>query len=1399
MGSGKLYTQPTNTNKNAKRSRFTRGFFFAGMLLLSMPLVSKATNTPPTYTGPSTQIYSICQNAVSGDFTSLLTVNDPDAGDVETWSVGVSPAHGSLSGFNTVAIATGGPVGPSTSVTYTPNSGYSGADQFTVIVSDGNGGTAIDTINVAVSALPTITFPTGPIVVCSGATNATLNYSAESNLGPTSQTFPFTNSTQTWTVPPGVTSIAFDVQGATGGSDDYSGAPNPGNGGRIQGTINVTPGATMYVNVGGAGGNGTVSGGTGGFNGGGNANYYFYGSGGGGGGASDVRLGGSALSNRVIVAGGGGGNGWDTPGPTAGGDGGGLIGQASGNNVYGSHAAGGTQLNGGAGAIYPPTWTPGSPGASAVGGNGSVSGISGGGGGGYYGGGGGVWTGGGGGSSFASSVYTTGVTNTPGYNSIGNGAVSFNYIVPATYTITFDATALAAGFVNVPATAFPSSPLNIAVPAGAAPGTYNAFLSVSNPTCQSQQYPIQIQINPLPVMDPTPVDSICNTTLNSEIDFNSTIPGTTYTWTNSNSSIGLATSGTGSILPFVATDTTNGFYTANIIVTPTAAGCAGATDNFSIVVKPTPTLTSSLTPPDICDSTMFVYNPTSGVTGTTFTWFHSLPVGVTSNLIGSVSGAGSPNEYLDDTTNTTQTVTYLYTLSANSCTNNQNVVVNVYPNPTLNISLTPSAICDGSIFLYPAGTSVTSPATHIAWTRAVQYGISDSATSNTGSVNERLHDTTSAPVAVNYIYSLSLTGTSTTCPANMQTVTVTVNPSPVLNSGLTFAPVCDNQHIYYPAGSSSTGVSLSWTRPVVPGISNGIGSGSGDILDSLHNTTDSSIIVTYIYTLNLTGTSCSNNQAVMVTINPTPKLSSALTGSVCNNTPLSYVATSGTTGTTFTWTRDTVTGISNATNTGVGNPTESLINTTSNPVVAPYVFALSANSCQDTQTVNITVNPTLLLSSSLTPPTICDSTVFNYTPTSATTGVTFNWFQPYVPGIYSLQQSGTGNPMQELINSTNGTVVVTYMYTLGYGACSDSQAVSVVVNPTPKLTSPMTGEVCSNYPFTYTPASYTLGATFAWDRPLVAGITPNTGFASAGAGIIHETLTNSTSAPIYVTYYYRLGIGACTNLYTQSLRVAVNPTPGDATIVTHPLTSTLCSGTMYQTFGIASPAPGIDYHWTATNGTVYQEGNNGQYALVDFMTPGTATVTVQSNYAGYDGCIANGSYSETITSGASVAAPGVIYVNGQFICLLNENSSYQWGYDNAITLQPTTLTGEINQDYNNSNPDFNLYNYWVMVTTGDCTQKAYYNAPAAVTDVNGATDVKVFPNPANDVVNVEINTTVGGNMQVEMYNMLGQKVDTKAVVNNKASFNVTSLPAGCYIIDCFREGVKITSTRFIKN
>lgn len=67
--------------------------------------------------------------------------NDSDAdGDALTISAKTDGAHG------TVAIGTGG-----TSLTYTPATGYTGADSFTYTVADGNGGTATASVAVTVS------------------------------------------------------------------------------------------------------------------------------------------------------------------------------------------------------------------------------------------------------------------------------------------------------------------------------------------------------------------------------------------------------------------------------------------------------------------------------------------------------------------------------------------------------------------------------------------------------------------------------------------------------------------------------------------------------------------------------------------------------------------------------------------------------------------------------------------------------------------------------------------------------------------------------------------------------------------------------------------------------------------------------------------------------------------------------------------------------------------------------------------------------------------------------------------------------------------------------------------------------------------------------------------------
>ncbi|MBL7717278.1 MAG: hypothetical protein JNL72_00475, partial [Flavipsychrobacter sp.] len=252
---------------------------------------------------------------------------------------------------------------------------------------------------------------------------------------PVTQTFNYTGSAQTWTVPPGVTSVNVDLRGAGGGQSRQGTttltAHIPGTGGRIMGTLSVTPGQVLNIYVGQKGVNSSgSSGGAGGWNGGGTAAGNSSYGGGGGGGASDIRIGGTALTDRVIVAAGGGGAAYNYSANDNGGHGGGLTGNnGMSNNGYNATycGLGGTQTAGGA---------PGSgatAGTLGTGGNGaSGTNTGGGGGGGYYGGGGSLWAGGGGGSSWASSTLVTSVTNTTGGGSTSNGQVTISYVPQAT-------------------------------------------------------------------------------------------------------------------------------------------------------------------------------------------------------------------------------------------------------------------------------------------------------------------------------------------------------------------------------------------------------------------------------------------------------------------------------------------------------------------------------------------------------------------------------------------------------------------------------------------------------------------------------------------------------------------------------------------------------------------------------------------------------------------------------------------------------------------------------------------------------------------------------------------------------------------------------------------------------
>jgi hypothetical protein len=63
-------------------------------------------------------------------------------------------------------------------------------------------------------------------------------------------------------------------------------------------------------------------------------------------------------------------------------------------------------------------------------------------------------------------------------------------------------------------------------------------------------------------------------------------------------------------------------------------------------------------------------------------------------------------------------------------------------------------------------------------------------------------------------------------------------------------------------------------------------------------------------------------------VNPVPVLTSSTTLTVCSGTLFNYTPNSGTSGTTFSWMRPVVAGISNPEASGTGNINETLINTT---------------------------------------------------------------------------------------------------------------------------------------------------------------------------------------------------------------------------------------------------------------------------------------------------------------------------------------------------------------------------------------------------------------------------------------------------------------------------------------
>jgi hypothetical protein len=356
-----------------------------------------------------------------------------------------------------------------------------------------------------------------------------------------------------------------------------------------------------------------------------------------------------------------------------------------------------------------------------------------------------------------------------------------------------------------------------------AANTYTITFTTNGICPSSSSTTITINASPVAVQ-PSNI-SFCNGGTVAPITLSSSPSGATFTWTNSNTAIGLAASGSGNIPSFTAVNTTSAAITTYVYIVPTLNGCQGATKAFSITVKPTPIVTVPLNivtcRGGLVAQTNFVTTPAGG----TVTWTNSnTAIGLAASGSGSIPAFSATNS---SGSPITSTITVTPTVSG--CLGTPSTyTITVNPLQNVSASASPSTICSGQ-----STTLTGSGAGSYYW---VPGNISGS------------------PINVNPAITTTyyVTGVTSgyTCT---NSVNVTVNPV----AAITFTPanpsVCPGSCIAITAHSNIPGSTFIW----FPGAL----SGSPVTVCPATTTT---------YTVATSAPSgCTNSTSIAVTVNPT--------------------------------------------------------------------------------------------------------------------------------------------------------------------------------------------------------------------------------------------------------------------------------------------------------------------------------------------------------------------------------------------------------------------------------------------------------------------------------------------------------------------------------------------------
>ncbi len=840
-------------------------------------------------------------------------------------------------------------------------------------------------------------------------------------------------------------------------------------------------------------------------------------------------------------------------------------------------------------------------------------------------------------------------------------------------------------------------------------------------TCTGPAMSFTITVNPTPSVNAVTDIPYCHGSVTSIVDLTGPVSGTSYAWTNSNTNIGLAASGTGSVPSFTASNSTNAPISGTITVVPTANACVGPSIDFDIIVNPIPTA-NQVTSFSICNTQNSALIPVTGpVTGTSYSWTNdNISIGLGSSGSGSIPAFTASNLTNSPVTATIQ-VTPSFTNAGITCTGPiMSFTITVNPTPSVD-ALPNISYCNGTVTSMVAITGPVSGTT-FAWTNS--NPLIGLAASGSGDIpGFTATNTGNAPITG----TITITPTANTCSGPSITFTITVNPVPTADLVSSFSICNQAGSLLIPLTGPVTGTVYNWTND-----NTGIGlaaSGTGDIPGfTAVNTGTSPVIANISVTPVFTnaGISCTGSPMnFTITVNPTPTADQVNSVTYCNNISTTAIPfTSPVSGTTYMWT-NSIPAIGLAAS-GTGDlPSFTATNPTTAPVIATITVTPSANGCPGpVMTFTITVNPT----PSVDQPANADYCNGEQTQalifSGPVAGTTFTWSCDNT--AIGLAANGAGDlPVFTATNTTNVPLLSTISVVPEANLCQGfSKTFTITVYPTPTVDALPDPVYCNGNPTSLIPFTGPVsGTTFTWTNS-----NPVIGLPASGNGDIGSfTATNPTNAPITATITITPTANGCIGI-DLSFIITVNPTP----TVDQIADQDVCNNTSLPSIPFSGPVTGTIFDWTVDDPTIgLPPGGSGDIPIFSAINlsnvPVIATVTVIPKA---DTCTGPAmTFTITVYPTPSVdALANVDYCNGDVTTIIPftgpvAGTSFTWSNDNTSIGLIANGTGDL--------PSFTATN------TGTTNQTATITiTPEAMTCLGSDVSftITVYPTPTVEVV-----------------------------------------------------------------